>query len=152
MFGWNENNCRTAFLCHLSNDVQARKWTQAIDFYQGKISHWSGPWSDDWQLMDGLLPSYWPSDTSAQYLPHDPCNASQLAPPAKNWRILLKQSFIAHMPLLTATNIYGLNRRHWSFHQQCYIHHLRIIPILQLLPFEGHFSRSIQETSENSFI
>jgi len=35
-----------------------------------------------------------------------------MAPPVKNWRILLVQSFTACMPLLTATNAFGLGRRH----------------------------------------
>jgi len=32
--------------------------------------------------------------------------------PVKNWRILLKQSLTAHIPLLTATSIFRLRRRH----------------------------------------
>jgi len=31
-----------------------------------------------------------------------------LAPPVKNWKILLEQSFTARMPLLTATSAFGL--------------------------------------------
>jgi len=38
-------------------------------------------------------------------------NLRQPAPPVKNWRILLEQSFTAHMPLLTATSTFGLGRR-----------------------------------------
>ena len=44
------------------------------------------------------------------------------APPVKNWRILLVQSFTARMPLLMATSTYGLGRRCWSSTQQCYLH------------------------------
>jgi len=44
------------------------------------------------------------------------------APPVKNWRILLVQSFTACMPLLTATSTFRLGRRHWSSPQQCYLH------------------------------
>ena len=44
------------------------------------------------------------------------------APPVKSWRILLVQSFTAHMPLLTAANAFGLGRRRWSSPQQCYLH------------------------------
>jgi len=33
------------------------------------------------------------------------------APPVKNWRILLVQSFTAHMSLLMATSAFGLGRR-----------------------------------------
>ena len=47
------------------------------------------------------------------------------APPVKNWRILLVQSFTAHMPLLTATSTFGLGRRRWSSPQQFYLHCLR---------------------------
>ena len=47
---------------------------------------------------------------------------SRHAPPVKNWRILLVQSFTAHMPLLTATSAFGLGRRRWSFPQQRYLH------------------------------
>jgi len=35
-------------------------------------------------------------------------NLHQPAPPVKNWRILLVQTFTAHMPLLTATSAFGL--------------------------------------------
>ena len=43
-------------------------------------------------------------------------------PALANWRILLVQSFTAHMPLLTATSAFGLGRRCWSSPQQCYLH------------------------------
>ena len=33
------------------------------------------------------------------------------------------------MPLLTATSTFGLGRRRWSSHQQCYLHHLRTLPL-----------------------
>jgi len=33
------------------------------------------------------------------------------APPVKNWRILLKQSFSVHMPLLMTTSTFELRRR-----------------------------------------
>jgi len=33
------------------------------------------------------------------------------APPVKNWRILLERSLTAHMPLLTATSAFDLERR-----------------------------------------
>jgi len=46
------------------------------------------------------------------------------APPVKNWRILLVQSFTARMPfLLTASSAFGLGRRRWSSPQQCYLFH-----------------------------
>ena len=51
-------------------------------------------------------------------------NLRQPAPPVKNWRILLVQSFTARMPLLTATSAFGLGRRRWSSPQQCYLHGL----------------------------
>jgi len=38
-------------------------------------------------------------------------NLCYLAPPAKNWRILLGQSFTARMRLLMATSAFGLGRR-----------------------------------------
>jgi len=41
-------------------------------------------------------------------------NLRQPAAPVKSWRILLKQSFTAHMPLLTATGAFRLARRHCS--------------------------------------
>jgi len=46
------------------------------------------------------------------------------APPVANWRILLVQSFTAHMPLLTA---FGLERRRWSSPQQCYLRCLHAV-------------------------
>ena len=52
-------------------------------------------------------------------------NLRQPAPPVKNWRILLVQSFTASMPLLTATSTFGLGRRRWSSPQQCYLYCLR---------------------------
>ena len=48
-------------------------------------------------------------------------NLRQPAPPVKNWRILLVQSFTARMSLLTATSAFGLGRRRCSS-QQCYLH------------------------------
>ena len=54
-------------------------------------------------------------------------NMCQLAPPVKNWRILLVQSFTACMSLLTATSAFGLWRRCWSYPQQCYLHCLHAI-------------------------
>jgi len=45
----------------------------------------------------------------------------QPAPPVKNWRILLVQSFTVRRPLLMATSTFGLRRRHWSS-QQFYLH------------------------------
>jgi len=39
-------------------------------------------------------------------------------------KILLEQSFSAHMPLLTAISTFGLGRRCSSSPQQCYLHHL----------------------------
>jgi len=36
------------------------------------------------------------------------------APPVKNWRILLEQSFNADMPLLATTSTFGLGRRRLS--------------------------------------
>ena len=50
-----------------------------------------------------------------------------LAPTVNNWRILLVQSFTAHMPLLTATSAFGLGRRRWSSPRQCYLHCLHIM-------------------------
>jgi len=43
------------------------------------------------------------------------------APPVKNWRILLAQSFTARMPLLTTASAFGLGRRRWSSPQQWYL-------------------------------
>jgi len=40
-----------------------------------------------------------------------PC-ISQHPPPVKNWRILLEQSFAAHMPLLMTSDAFELGRRH----------------------------------------
>ena len=40
--------------------------------------------------------------------------------------VLLVQSFTAHMPLLTATSAFGLQRRRWSS-QQCYLHCLSTV-------------------------
>jgi len=51
-------------------------------------------------------------------------NLHQLAPPVKNSRILLVQSFTARMPLLTATSTFRLGRRCRSSPQQCYLHPL----------------------------
>ena len=59
---------------------------------------------------------------NARYNNHHHCfttiihiNLRQPAPPVKNWRILLVQSFTARMPLLTTTSTFGLGRRRWSF-------------------------------------
>jgi len=49
-------------------------------------------------------------------------NLRKPAPPVKNYRILLVQSFTALTALLTATSAFGLWRRRWSSHQQCYLH------------------------------
>ena len=57
-------------------------------------------------------------------------NTGQLAPPVKNWRIFLVQSFTACMPLLMAASAFGLGRRHWSSPQQCYLHCLHTGPVL----------------------
>ena len=50
-------------------------------------------------------------------------NLRYLAPPVKNWRILLVPKFTAHMPLLVvmATSTIGLGRRRWISSQQCYL-------------------------------
>jgi len=42
------------------------------------------------------------------------------ASPVKNWRILLEQYFTAHMPLVMATNAFGIGRKCWSSPQHCY--------------------------------
>ena len=42
-------------------------------------------------------------------------------------QILLVQRFTACMPLLTATSAFGLGRRRWSSHQQCYLHCLHTL-------------------------
>jgi len=58
--------------------------------------------------------------------PNHPFYGRYTCPPALatgNWRILLVQSFTAHMPLLMATNIFGLGRRRRTSPQQCYIMH-----------------------------
>ena len=55
-------------------------------------------------------------------------NLHQPASPVKNWRFLLVQSFNAHMPLLTATSIFRLERRRWSSPQQCYLHYTVSVP------------------------
>jgi len=34
-----------------------------------------------------------------------------MAPAVENWRISLQQSFITRMPLLTATNAFGIGRK-----------------------------------------
>jgi len=56
-------------------------------------------------------------------------------PTVKNWKILLEQSFTAHMPLMTATSTFVLRRRCQSSPRRCYPHtaqspyHLpRVIP------------------------
>jgi len=41
-------------------------------------------------------------------------NLRSPALPVKNWRILLVQSFTAHVPLLTATSALALVRKRWS--------------------------------------
>jgi len=46
-------------------------------------------------------------------------NLCQPAPPVKNWRILLEQSYTAYMPLLMATSAFRLRRRRWSSPQRC---------------------------------
>jgi len=48
-------------------------------------------------------------------------NLHQPAPPVKNWRILLVQSFTVHMPLLMAISVFRLGR-YWSSPQQCHLH------------------------------
>jgi len=53
------------------------------------------------------------------------------APPA-DWRILFAQSFMARMPLLTATSAFELERRRRSSPQQCYLHCLHTITCLFL--------------------
>ena len=55
-------------------------------------------------------------------------NLHQPASPVKNWRFLLVQSFNAHMPLLTATSVFRLERRRWSSPQQCYLHYTVSVP------------------------
>ena len=52
-------------------------------------------------------------------------NLSYPAPPVKNWRIFLVQSFTARMPLLSATSAFELRRIRWSSAQQCYLRCLR---------------------------
>jgi len=47
----------------------------------------------------------WPLDTS---------KPGWLAPPVKNWRILLQQSFNSCMLLLTAASVFVVGRRHDS--------------------------------------
>jgi len=44
-----------------------------------------------------------------------------LAGTPKNWTISLKQSFTAHMPLMTATTAFRLGRRRQSPPQWCYL-------------------------------
>jgi len=54
------------------------------------------------------------------------------APLAKNWRILLEQSFTAGMPLLMAIGAFGLGSRRWSSPQQCYLQSCTI-PVLLVI-------------------
>ena len=49
-------------------------------------------------------------------------NSRFTAPPVKNWKILLVQSFTARMPLLMAIGAFRLRKRRWSSPQQCYLH------------------------------
>ena len=46
------------------------------------------------------------------------------------WMILLVHSFTIGMPLLVETIAFGLGRRRWSSHRQCYLHCLRTFSML----------------------
>ena len=61
------------------------------------------------------------TDKPQRFYSNIPVNRRQPAPPVKKWRILVVQSFTAHMPLLTATSAFGLGRRRWSSPRQCYL-------------------------------
>jgi len=65
------------------------------------------------------------------------------SPPVKNWRILLVQSFTVRMPLLTATSAFGLGRRRWSSHQQCYLHRLTQRSDFRLIPADYQLAYSL---------
>jgi len=54
-------------------------------------------------------------------------NQRSPAPPVKNWRVLLVQSFTVCMPLLMAASAFRLRRRRWSSLQQCYLHCVRTL-------------------------
>jgi len=68
-------------------------------------------------------------------------NPRQPAPPFKNLKILLVQSFTARTSLLTPSSAFRLGKRRWSSYQQCYLglHCLRepskIAELIQM-PFE----------------
>jgi len=76
-----------------------------------------------------------------------------MAPPVKNCRTLLEQSFTAHTPLLTPTSTSGLGRRWQNSHQQYYLHHLHTIlgkysyPVLSNLNEHSYF----QHTTKTDF-
>jgi len=56
------------------------------------------------------------------------CTSQPMLAGTQSWRVLLEQSFTAHMPVLTTTSAFSLWRRCQSPHQQCYLQHLEIIP------------------------
>jgi len=74
-----------------------------------------------------------------------------MAPPVKNWRILLVQSFTACMPLLTATSAFVLGRRCFSSVQQCYLHCLRTLLTCIPVPFLTLFGASTERKSMDSW-
>ena len=65
------------------------------------------------------LPSVIKYNHDNHFVPIELISLSYLA---LHWGILLEQSFTACMPLLTATNAFGLGRKHWSS-QRCRLHH-----------------------------
>jgi len=64
----------------------------------------------------------WPNNDNDQRFTAIAQDQPASAPPVKNWRILLEQTFTARMPLLMAASAFGLGRRRWSSSQQCYLH------------------------------
>ena len=72
--------------------------------------------------MTTYVRTIWPNNDNDQRFTAIAQDQPASAPPVKNWRILLEQTFTARMPLLMATSAFGLGRRRWSSYQQCYLH------------------------------
>jgi len=84
------------------------------------ISEAARSWSDDnARCQNKSSLDYTPTNYVHRSMTTIQANLRLPAPPVNNWRILLVQSFTAHMPLLTATSSFGLERRRWSSPQQC---------------------------------
>jgi len=57
-------------------------------------------------------------------------NLCLLAPPVEKWRrILLEQSFTAHVPMLMVASTFGLGSTCWSS-RHCYQHKLEIVVVM----------------------